>query len=42
VHETLNWIMAACVVGHVLAAIKHHVIDKDGMLYRMSLRSPRQ
>jgi len=41
VHETLNWIMAACVVGHVLAAIKHHVIDKDGMLFRMSLRQPR-
>ncbi|RMD02241.1 cytochrome b [Aquitalea palustris] len=42
VHETLNWIMAACVAGHVLAAIKHHVIDKDGMLYRMSLRGPRE
>ena len=42
VHETLNWLMAACVVGHVLAAIKHHVIDKDGMLFRMSLRGPRQ
>lgn len=41
VHETLNWVLAACVIGHVLAAIKHHVIDKDGMLYRMSLRSPR-
>jgi len=42
VHETLNWLMAACVVGHVLASVKHHVVDKDGMLYRMSLRGPRQ
>ncbi|MBV8680303.1 MAG: cytochrome b [Aquitalea sp.] len=42
VHEALNWIMAACVAGHVLAAVKHHVIDKDGMLFRMSLRQPRQ
>jgi cytochrome b561 len=37
VHATLNWIMAATVIGHVAAALKHHVIDRDGLLWRMSL-----
>lgn len=41
VHETLDWILAACVLGHVLAAIKHHFIDKDGLLWRMSFKQPR-
>lgn len=34
-HEWLNWTMAAIVVLHILAALKHHVIDRDGTLRRM-------
>jgi cytochrome b561 len=34
-HEWLNWTMATIVVLHVLAALKHHVIDRDGTLRRM-------
>lgn len=41
VHGTLNWILAACVAGHVAFAIKHHVIDRDGTLFRMSFKTPR-
>ncbi|HQR04168.1 MAG: cytochrome b [Proteobacteria bacterium] len=35
VHETLNWVMAFLVGGHVLAALKHHLIDRDDTLRRM-------
>ena len=35
VHSTLNYGFAALVVVHAAAAIKHHVIDRDGMLDRM-------
>lgn len=41
VHSWLNWVLAAVVVVHILAAIKHHVIDRDGLLWRMSLRRPK-
>ncbi|MBK6907514.1 MAG: cytochrome b [Rhodocyclaceae bacterium] len=41
VHELLNWALILLVLGHVGAAIKHHFIDKDGLLWRMSLRRPR-
>jgi len=41
VHQWLNWTMAACVVGHVAAAFKHHFIDRDGLLWRMSPHAPR-
>ncbi|MBQ0945354.1 cytochrome b [Ideonella sp. 4Y16] len=34
-HESLAWLMALLVVLHVAAAIKHHVIDRDGLLNRM-------
>ena len=34
-HEWLNWTMAAIVVVHILAALKHHVVDRDGTLRRM-------
>ena len=34
-HEWLNWTMAAIVVVHILAALKHHVVDRDGTLHRM-------
>lgn len=35
IHETLNLGMALLVLAHVGAAIKHQVIDKDGVLLRM-------
>lgn len=35
VHWGLNMALAAIVVGHVAAALKHHFIDKDDVLTRM-------
>lgn len=34
-HMILNYSMAAILLGHIGAAIKHHVIDKDDVLRRM-------
>jgi len=34
-HETLNWIFIAFIGTHVLAALKHHFIDKDEILTRI-------
>lgn len=34
-HESLNYLMAALVVLHVAAALKHHLIDRDDVLTRM-------
>jgi cytochrome b561 len=28
-------LLAAVVIGHIAAALKHHFIDKDGLLKRM-------
>ena len=39
VHLGLNLILAAVVVGHVLAALKHHFKDRDDVLTRMMLIS---
>lgn len=36
VHASLNWALAALVVLHLAAAVKHHFINKDGLLFRMS------
>lgn len=36
VHGWLNWTLIAMVVGHVLAALKHHYWDRDGILSRMA------
>ena len=36
VHETLNWIMLAFVMVHIAAALKHHFVDRDGLLNRMN------
>lgn len=36
VHEMLNFLLAFVVVGHAGAALKHHLIDKDDVLTRMS------
>lgn len=40
VHAVLAWGLAALVVAHVAGALKHHFIDRDGLLARMSLRRP--
>jgi cytochrome b561 len=31
----LNYTLLALVIVHVLAALKHHFIDRDGLLARM-------
>jgi cytochrome b561 len=35
VHKTLNFTLAAIVVMHAAAALKHHLIDRDDVLVRM-------
>lgn len=34
-HEWLAWALAALVLLHVAAALKHHFLDRDGLLGRM-------
>jgi cytochrome b561 len=34
-HVALNFILLALVVAHVAAALKHHFVDRDGLLARM-------
>ncbi|MFL6665361.1 MAG: cytochrome b [Rhizobacter sp.] len=36
-HEWLSWAMAVLVAAHVAAALKHHWVDRDGILSRMWL-----
>lgn len=38
-HVNLNVLLGAIIVGHVVMAIKHHFVDKDGTLHRMSFIS---
>lgn len=40
VHVYLSWFAGLLIAGHILAAIKHHVIDKDNVLLSM-LRQPK-
>ena len=35
VHVTLNFVLLALVSVHIGAALKHHVVDRDGVLARM-------
>lgn len=35
VHEFLNFVLLLLLVGHVAAALKHHWVDRDGILKRM-------
>lgn len=35
VHSSLNFTMAALVVAHIGAAVKHHLLDRDEVLMRM-------
>lgn len=41
VHQTLNFVLAAVVIGHAGAALKHHLIDRDAVLDRMLHRRQR-
>jgi cytochrome b561 len=34
-HEVLAWILGVLVLAHIGAALKHHFIDRDGLLDRM-------
>ena len=34
-HEALAWALCALVALHVAAALKHHFVDRDGLLARM-------
>jgi cytochrome b561 len=34
-HEVLAKLLALLVLGHVAAALKHHFVDRDGLLQRM-------
>lgn len=36
-HALLAYLLAALIAVHVAAAIKHHVVDRDGLLARMGL-----
>ena len=36
IHEALSWLLAAVAALHILAAFKHALIDRDGVLRRMS------
>jgi cytochrome b561 len=38
-HQTLALLLGALVVGHVAAALKHHWLDRDGLLARMRIGS---
>ena len=35
VHSALNWALLLLVCGHALVALKHHFVDRDGVLARM-------
>lgn len=35
-HAQLAYLLAAVVVVHVLGALKHHLVDRDGLIRRMS------
>jgi cytochrome b561 len=34
-HGRLAWLLAGVVVLHIAAALKHHVVDRDGLITRM-------
>jgi cytochrome b561 len=40
VHVALNYTLLALVIVHAGAALKHHVVDRDGVLARMSPFAP--
>ena len=42
VHQSLNLLFIAVLVGHIGAALKHHFIDKDDILTRMLPRHSKE
>jgi cytochrome b561 len=36
IHASLNWGLMFLLAGHILAALKHHWVDKDDVLTRMT------
>lgn len=38
IHETLTGVLIACIVLHVVGALKHHYVDRDSTLTRMFSR----
>lgn len=42
IHTWLGWFCGALVGGHLLVALKHHFIDRDGVLTGMLLSRKRQ
>jgi len=40
VHLATSWVIAATVVLHVAAALKHALVDRNGLLARMGIGSP--
>lgn len=38
-HEALNWTLLAVIGGHLLAALKHHFLDRDGLMQRMAFKN---
>lgn len=40
VHEVTAYLMMALVILHIGAALYHHIVLKDGLLFRMSGRTP--
>lgn len=40
IHFALGSALALVIAGHTLFALKHHFIDKDGLLWRMWVRCP--
>jgi cytochrome b561 len=42
VHQVIAWSMIAAVVGHAAAGLKHHFVDRDDVLTRMSPHAPKE
>ena len=38
-HLVTSWVLVAAIALHLAAALKHHFLDRDGLLWRMWLRS---
>ena len=38
VHLVNSWLLMAAITIHVLAALKHHIVDGNGLLHRMWIR----
>lgn len=34
-HKGMAWVFTALILGHIAIALKHHVVDRDGLLQRI-------